>query len=142
MRRRKSCFPRIQRSFLAELSARDDHLQQARDNRNFGRILVLEKSEDPIALQWAAIAAFYSAVHCMEAHFAGFNLTHQSHQARLVSMADPQYGVSGTAYLAYHRLLRASMAARYYLYRPPLREVRELFDNYLLRITAFVGLEA
>jgi hypothetical protein len=77
----------------------------------------------------------------MEAHFTAYGLTHQSHQARLISMADPRYGVSGTAYLAYQRLFRASMATRYYLYRPTRREVRDLLEIYLPQITSFMNLD-
>jgi len=50
------------------VSAADDHLDQARRNLAFAERLASAPGSDATDLQWAVIAAFYGAVHCMQAH--------------------------------------------------------------------------
>lgn len=76
----------------------------------------------------------------MVAHLSAFGLVHQSHQHRLLSMADLQYGVLDDVYTAYRRLMKASIGSRYYLRQFNAGEERELLELDLAVVTRFVGL--
>jgi hypothetical protein len=122
------------------VTLRDDHLAQARTNRQFAEKLLTTLADDPAALQWAMTVTFYAAVHCVEAHFSTLNLRYQNHLARAEAMRDPQNGVPGVVYLAYMQLRMRSERGRYRLAKFSDREVRRALDDYLAVITNWVGI--
>ncbi len=86
-------------------------------------------------------AAFYCAVHCLQAHLVRRGVSPRSHAQRQAYLADPQYGVPHDVYNAYNKLKRRSGGARYLLWRFTATTVRqEILDRYLAQVTRFVGL--
>jgi hypothetical protein len=67
------------------VSAASDHLDQARKNRELAERL-LAPPTDPTNVQWAVIAAFYFAVHCMQAHLItlGHDPTNHAQRGALI----------------------------------------------------------
>lgn len=119
----------------------EQHLEQAGANRSHAEYLLEHASADPTAMQWAVTAAFYCAVHCMQAHLARNGVTPRSHAQRENLLADPRYGVPNDVFRAYGHLRWRSEGVRYYLRRVTSERVRtEVLDTLLAKITAFVGL--
>jgi len=123
------------------MASRADHLVQARRNRDFATQLLKDYPNDPTALQWAVTAAFYCAVHCVEAHLAPFHAASRSHQERRRRMLDPQYDIPANVYAAYRQLERYSRRARYSLQQFAAGDVQtNILGRYLATVTQFVGL--
>lgn len=66
-------------------------------------------------MQWAVTAAFYCAVHCIEAHFSAYNVHSSNHLQRETRMAQPRYAIPSDIYAAYMQLKQWSMQGRYRL---------------------------
>ena len=64
------------------MSAVADHLDQARRNQAFAERLLSEFATDSTSVQWAVIAAFYVAVHCMQAHLMTLGHDPKNHAER------------------------------------------------------------
>ncbi len=123
------------------MPTRAEHLDQARANRAHAERLLGESPTDPIAVQWAVTAAFYCAVHCLQAYLVGRGVRPRSHLQRDAYLADQRYGIPNHVYNAYKKLKRRSEGARYLLWRFTAADVRDdVLDRYLARITSFVGL--
>jgi uncharacterized protein (UPF0332 family) len=123
------------------VDARDAHLDQARINREFVEDLLRDRPADPAAMQWAVTAAFYCALHCLQAHLLARGMSPRTHVARDRLLASPASGVPDDVYAAYEALKQRSEGARYGLRRFTADRVRrEILDGYLARVTAFVGL--
>ena len=120
---------------------RAEHLDQARVNRAHAEQLLKQSPTDPIALQWAVTAAFYCAVHRLQAHLVGRGARPRTHGQRDAYLSDPRYGVPRDVYVTYRQLKWRSEGARYLMARFTATEVRrDILDRYLARITSFVGL--
>lgn len=92
-------------------------------------------------MQWAATAAFYAAVHCIEAYLSQYGVTSRSHTERDFSIANPRYGIPSDVADAYEQLKRRSRGARYYLWQFTAGQIRsDILDRFLAKITKFVGL--
>lgn len=85
---------------------------QAKANRGFVEYLVRECSGDPAAMQWAVTAAFYCALHCLQAHLLGRGMNPRTHVARDRLLASPTSGVPNHVYVAYEALRQRSEGAR------------------------------
>lgn len=119
----------------------EDHFQQARGNRVHAEHLLVTYPRDPIALQWAVTAAFYCAVHSMNAHLARRSVHIRNHYQRDAALANPANGVPPDIYRAYRTLKVRSEGARYWMQRFQASRVRsEILDTHLARVTAFVSL--
>ncbi len=88
------------------MATQAEHLAQTRRNRDFAAQLLKDYPSDPTAMQWAVTAAFYCAVHCIEAPLTTFGTTTRSHEDRCRRMLDPRYNVSPQVYAAYRQLPR------------------------------------
>jgi hypothetical protein len=123
------------------VASRADHLAQARRNRDFAGQLLKDYPNDSTALQWAVTAAFYCAVHCIEAHLAPYGATTRSHEERRRKMLDPRYNIPATVYAAYRQLERYSRGARYSLQQFAVGDVQtSILGRYLATVTQFVGI--
>jgi hypothetical protein len=121
--------------------ARAEHARQARANRAHARFLLGARPADPTAMQWAVTAAFYCAVHCVEAHLAAHGTHSRTHVLREAAMADPRNGVPPHVYVAYRRLQQRSEGARYFLQQfSPTRVRQEILGQLLPTVTGFVKL--
>lgn len=123
------------------MPGRPDHLRQARANLAHAEGLLRATPADPTAMQWAVTAAFYCAVHCIEAHLARYRLHSRTHQDRVRHMTDPRVGIPPSVYAAYRRLKQRSEGARYLLWQFDAATVQqEVLGQYVTIITAFVKL--
>lgn len=120
---------------------RDQHLEQARANRAHAEELVATRSADSTALQWAVTAAFYCAVHCIEAHLTLHGIHSTEHREREYFLGQRRSGVPSEVLAAYMRLKQWSLQTRYYLRRPKPEMVRQSVLPSLGRITGFVRLD-
>jgi hypothetical protein len=103
--------------------------------------LVQTFHDDSTALQWAVTAAFYCAVHCLEAHLATQNLHSRTHVQRERLAADSRNGVTRDVYAAYKLLKHRSEGARYFLWQFSAEAVeRQILGQYLTTVTRFVHL--
>jgi hypothetical protein len=92
-------------------------------------------------MQWAVVAAFYCAVHCMEAHFALRQIHFTSHYARQAEMSLSRSGVPTNVYDAYIELRQRCDVVRYYGGSVNSRTVQEkVLGKYLPAVTSFVTL--
>ena len=123
------------------MPARDEHLRLARANRDHSQRLLAAFTDDPVARQWSVVAAFYSALHGVEAYFATFDRHNATHVQRRNAMVDPQRGIPGKVYFAYVRLEEWSLGARYNGLAIDNRIVAEALDRFLPAIAAFVGMD-
>lgn len=124
------------------MSNRENHLRQARDNLAFARRLLATFEDDPTAMQWAVTAAFYCALHALEAHLLRHGERSRNHHERLVMLRQRRFGVPPEVYTAYRQLKWRSEGARYHLWQFRAETVREVVLGRLLaRVTAFVDLE-
>lgn len=119
----------------------DRHLGQARRNLAHAEQLLTEHGNDPTAVQWAVTAAFYCAVHCIQAHLIRQGYDPQTHMRRAEAIADPNTGVPPTVQIAYELLKQRSEKARYRLAEFDGDIVRRRVLGYYLQIvTSFSGL--
>lgn len=118
-----------------------EHLEQARANRAHAERLVRTSPDDPTAMQWAVTAAFYCALHCVEAHLADRGLQTQSHGQRRATMAHANAGIPPDVYAYYQQLEDWSRQARYQM-RPFKAGMVEhtILARYLRKITQLVRL--
>ena len=123
------------------MSVADDHLDQARRNRDLAEELLAHPSANATHVQWAVTAAFYCALHCIQGYLIPRGRDPQSHVARGHEIADPANGVPMDVQRAYVRLEQLSKKARYRLgaFAPSFVRQRVL-DDHLRKVTAFVGL--
>ncbi len=119
----------------------NQHLEQARRNLAHAERLLDEHSDDPTDVQWAVTAAFYCAVHCLQAHIIRQGRNPQNHMKRAEAIADPAMRVPLSVQLAYELLKQRSEGARYRLAEFDSEIVRRrVIGHYLATITTFVGL--
>lgn len=123
------------------MADRQQHLDQVAANRAHANWLVQIAPDDPTAMQWAVVAAFYSALHCVEAHLADRELSTQGHVERRARMADPRAGIPPDVYAYYAQLEDWSRQARYQsrAFRSGLVQ-HTILARHLRRLTQFVGL--
>lgn len=120
------------------MSTPADHLDQARENRALAERL-LAQSSDPTNVQWAVAAAFYCAVHCMQAHLIGLGFDPKSHVEREALIALPSSAVPADVRRSYRWLKLRSESARYRLgqFAPQFARTVVL-DTHLENVTRFV----
>ena len=118
----------------------NEHLAQVRANRAHAEWLLTMNPIDQTARQWAATAAFYSALHALTAYLMAQGVTVNSHFKREHAIAHPANGVPPHIVRAYRRLEFRSRDARYNLRSFSLQAVRDLLDNELAAVAAFTGL--
>jgi hypothetical protein len=118
----------------------NDYLDQARGNRSHAEWLLSARPNDPIALQWVATTAFYSALHGMSAYLLGLGATVTNHTARAKALGDPAAGVPPAVLVAYRALEFRSRQARYMLATFKAQDVRDLLDQESATIAAFTGM--
>lgn len=90
----------------------DRHVATARENRDFATALVNDYNGTPPSLNWAAVAAFYAAVHYVNAYL--WELAHlepSSHFERASLIA--RWPLLQPLVPAYQRLQRYAINARY-----------------------------
>jgi hypothetical protein len=123
------------------VSVADDHLDQARRNRDLAEEPLAHSSADATHVQWAVTAAFYSALHCMQRYLIPRGRDPQSHAARGNDIADLANGVPMDVQWAYVRLEQLSRKVRHRLgaFAPSFVRQRVL-DDLLETITDFVNL--
>jgi uncharacterized protein (UPF0332 family) len=117
-----------------------DHLAQARANRSHAEWLLVTSPSNPTALEWAVTAAFYSALHGLTAFLLTQGVRNTSHVARARAIAAPTSGVPYAVHAAYRNLEVQSRAGRYDLQRFTWHDVRDLLDQELAVVAAFVGM--
>ena len=71
----------------------NDHLVQARANRDRAEWSLTARPNDRVALQWAVTAAFYAVLHCLTGYLAQRGIQVGNHQQREAAIADPKNGV-------------------------------------------------
>ena len=122
------------------MSTPANHLDQARRNRDLAeRLLAL--STDPTNVQWAVVAAFYCAVHCMQAHLIGLGYDPKSHAERKKLIDLQSSGVPEDVRQSYRWLKHRPESARYRLGQFAPQFVRVVvLDMHLERITRFAQL--
>lgn len=113
-----------------------EHKTKAEHNRQFLNGIAVDTFPD-----WAAVAAFYTAVHLVERVRAASGDGHsQDHDGRLSYVAT----VHGEIHTAYHILQNASMLARYqsrgdFFTQFQAEDVQQrLIDQFLVAIEAYV----
>jgi hypothetical protein len=117
-----------------------NHLGQARRNRDLAERL-LAQSSDPTNVQWAVVATYYSAVHCMQAYLMGLGYDPESHAERGALIELPSSGVPTEVRRSYRWLKRVSESARYRLGQFASHFVRSVvLDDHLDRVARFVKL--
>jgi hypothetical protein len=92
---------------------RPEHIAQAQANAQHARWLLRMQPSDQTTCQWAATAAFYSALHLVEVYFDQYGIEHTDHRGRKSSMANPIYQVPANIYRSYGQMERVSLGARY-----------------------------
>jgi hypothetical protein len=117
-----------------------DHLTQARANRDHAEWLLASRAHDNTALQWAATAAFYSALHALTAQLRRSGVRVTDHRSRFLALTNPANGVPRHIVHMYRLLEGRSRAARYLLWSYTARDVRSLLDRQLAAIAAFTGM--
>ena len=128
------------------MPSESDHRQQAIANRGLAEHLVVTFSQTPTqhqgaSMQWAAIAAFYCAVHCMEAHFATQGVHNKTHKKRAEKMRETRYGIPPAVQADYLQLKSWSELARYDCF--PFSEgyvSQAVLQQRLPTVTNFIGL--
>ena len=118
----------------------DDHLTQARANRAHAEWLLATGLGDPATLQWAVTATYYSALHGLTAHLMRQGMSAKTHVARRTALQSPGSGVPRHIIAAYRYLEVRSRGARYELWMFTPRRVRDLLDQELAVVAAFVGM--
>jgi hypothetical protein len=119
----------------------DDHYEQARQNRALAERLLAGGAGSPIDVQWAVIAAFYCAVHCMQGYLLTLGHDPQNHAARGALVASASASIPIEVQAAYFWLKVRSERARYRLgIFDPAFVRRRVLDDKLRLITDFVKL--
>jgi HEPN domain-containing protein len=119
----------------------DQHREQARRNLAHAEQLLAEHGDDPTAVQWAVTAAFYCAVHCVQAHLIRQGYDPQTHMKRAEAIADPNTAVPPMVQIAYELLKQRSEKARYRLAEFDGAIVRRrILGHYLQIVTSFARL--
>lgn len=118
----------------------NDHLIQARANRDHAEWLLATRPADATARQWAVTATFYSALHGITSYLMRRGIRVSSHLARDRVLSNPGNGVPQSVYDAYRMLDDCSRDARYELYPFTLQDARDLLDYELAAIAAFTGM--
>lgn len=95
------------------MASRARHIEQARQNAEVARLLMQDAPDGSCRWQWAMTAAFYAALHYVEAFLADLNLHSVDHHDRDTLLADPNVGFSEDGKDAYYQLKRWSNNARY-----------------------------
>ena len=122
------------------MSTPANHSDQARRNRELAERL-LAQAADPTNVQWAVVAAFYCAVHCMQAHLIGLGYDPKSHAERKILIDLQSTGVPYDVRRSYRWLKHRSGSARYRLGQFAPQFVRTVaLDTHLVSITRFVQL--
>src|SRR5207248_535046 len=110
-------------------------------NRDHAQFLLSVRRGDATATEWALTAAFYSGLHCIEAHLAGAGIHCTTHKERRETMADPRHNIPDEVRLAYRWLQTWSEQARYDLIPFETSIVENAALGYLLkRITDWIQL--
>jgi hypothetical protein len=123
------------------LSTASDHLRQARENKAFAEELLITRGTSPLHVQWAVTAAFYCAVHCMQAHLLTQGFDPTNHGDRGLLIHSPNVGIPVNVQDAYFWLKNRSERARYRLATfDPAWVQRTVLDDRLKKVTDFVGL--
>jgi hypothetical protein len=123
------------------MASRARHLEQARQNRRIAQQLLDTWSTDPYAAQWAVTAAFYCALHCVEAYLADQGVHSLNHDHRNQNLFDPSLGIPIDVRDAYEQLKQWSQHARYDQRLFQQAHVRTLVVDLMLRqITDWAGL--
>lgn len=118
----------------------NDHMAQARANLAHAEWLLTMNPTDPTARQWAATAAFYSALQAITSYLLAQGVTVNNHFERGQAIFDPANGVPRHIIRAYRRLEFRSRDARYNLRSFTLQDVRGLLNQELAAVAAFTGL--
>jgi uncharacterized protein (UPF0332 family) len=105
------------------MPSRADHIDQANRNRAHAMRLLNEWGSDRAALEWAVTAAFYSAVHCIEAFLAEFGIHSNDHRDRAFHIR----GAPDDLYIAYSSLYDASRRTRYRMACPPREQIETIY---------------
>lgn len=123
------------------MGAEAEHRDQARRNYAFAARLLTQQANDQTCVQWAVIAAFYCAVHCMQAYLLQFGEDPKNHADRGFLIHQQNYRIPADVQDAYYWLKSRSEKARYRLGRfyPSFVQQRVL-DDRLETITQFVRL--
>src|SRR4051812_29597704 len=66
----------------SQMPNRTGHLAQARANRAHAQWLMQTNATDATVRQWAVIAAFHCAVHCIAAYLNRYGRSSSSHEER------------------------------------------------------------
>lgn len=122
------------------VEAHQRHLDEARHNFIHAWKLWRAAGHDEYELRWLVTVAFYTSVHCIEAHLATFGVCSSSHRSRDRNMVNPDYGVPKKVYSAHGVLQMWSEGARYGMEHFGRDEVRSMLDGYLERVMEFVDL--
>lgn len=121
--------------------AANRHFEQARQNRALAEELLAAGSNSPVHVQWAVIAAFYCAVHCMQGYLVDRGRDPRNHMARGNEIADPANHVPLPVQRDYEALKQLSERARYRLAHFDRAYVRStILDRRLRSVTDFVSL--
>jgi HEPN domain-containing protein len=119
----------------------DRHFEQARRNRDLAEELLTTGGQSATHVQWAVIAAFYCAVHCIQGYLIDRGRDPRSHMARGNEIADPSNHVPLQVQRDYEALKQLSERARYRLGAFDPAYVRSaILDKRLKSVTDFVGL--
>ena len=123
------------------MAARAEHLRQARANLAHAERLLQTFPDDPTSVQWAVSAAFYCALHCIEAHLADRAIHCNTHFERQRTIRQPRAGIPREVRTHYDQLKEWSEQARYFLRQfSPAMVRKTILGQYLPRITSFVNM--
>ena len=89
---------------------RTEHLSKYRHNKEFLKCPVFEETK---YLDWAVVVVFYSALHLIEAFFAGNGLHFQKHKERAQWVSSDSRLKNTDIPKYYHFLYNQSIRARY-----------------------------
>ena len=115
------------------------HVAQAR--RNLDVVDRLLASDTEGSRQWVVVAAFYCALHCVEAHFADRGQHNFRHDLRRDAMALAEARISAGVYAAYTLLENRARRARYEMVLFSQVEVERMVRDYLRPIRRFAGID-
>lgn len=118
----------------------NDHMIQARANRQHAEWLLVHRAGDVTAQQWAVTVAFYAALHGLSAHLLRNGVTVASHTARARAIGTPASDVPQAVLVAYRALEYRSRQARCLFGVFTTQDVRDLLDRDLATVAAFAGL--
>lgn len=111
------------------MKTRDEHLKQARDNETFAERLLL--SGDTVAINWAATAIFYSAVHYGRAFLAAKSTRTITTHVGFETLFRRAWTQPPDLFSEYRKLKIHSERARYDSVEYPIAEILDLRDQQL-----------